>query len=92
MTRELTIKDHGKDYGYNRYNARDGNGSLVISTNSIRELVWTVEDFFANPEPDYEDEAEEKQQPTYREKAIMEHGNAHVREPFEGILNGWFKG
>ena len=69
----IEIHDSGKDYGHNRYNARSG-GELIVSTNSVKELVEAVREYLEPPEPDAEAELEERRRPTAREDLIMERG------------------
>ncbi|MDD2657784.1 MAG: hypothetical protein PHD04_03965 [Candidatus Pacebacteria bacterium] len=81
MHRSLLIKDSGKDYGYNRYNAFD-RSEQICSTNDLDELIEAIREFFTPPkkeEPDYEAMIEERKRPTYRERAIMQHG-IEIRE------------
>ena len=74
-TKTLKIHDGGKDNGFNRFNAHEGH-SLVVSTNSLDDLLEGVREFFGSDpwEPDYEAMQEERSRPTYREEAIMERG------------------
>lgn len=73
MHRELKITDDGKDYGFNRFNARSGY-ELISSTNKLQDLIKDVEEFFSDPEPDLEALLEERTRPGAREEAMMEHG------------------
>ena len=69
----IEIHDSGKDYGYNRYNARSG-GELIVSTNSVKALIEAVREYLEEPEPDVETIIEERRRPTAREDLIMERG------------------